>query len=85
MKLPVFHAARISDIATARHAIREGLLDMVAMTRAHIADPHIVRKIEARRRKTGSGPASAPRTASRSTVRTACTIPRPAGKRRCRT
>ncbi|ACL63002.1 NADH:flavin oxidoreductase [Methylobacterium nodulans] len=45
--LPVFHAARISDIATARHAIREGLLDMVAMTRAHIADPHIVRKIEA--------------------------------------
>lgn len=46
-KLPVFHAARISDIATARHAIREGLLDMVAMTRAHIADPHIVKKIEA--------------------------------------
>src|SRR5918912_2071923 len=45
--LPVFHAARISDIATARHAIREGLLDMVAMTRAHIADPYIVRKIEA--------------------------------------
>ncbi|OYU50413.1 MAG: N-methylproline demethylase [Rhizobiales bacterium PAR1] len=45
--LPVFHAARISDIATARHAIAEGLLDMVAMTRAHIADPHIVRKIEA--------------------------------------
>jgi 2,4-dienoyl-CoA reductase-like NADH-dependent reductase (Old Yellow Enzyme family) len=43
--LPVFHAARISDIATARHAIREGLLDMVAMTRAHIADPHIMRKI----------------------------------------
>jgi 2,4-dienoyl-CoA reductase-like NADH-dependent reductase (Old Yellow Enzyme family) len=47
VRLPVFHAARISDIATARHAIREGLLDMVAMTRAHIADPHIVRKIEA--------------------------------------
>jgi len=47
VKLPVFHAARISDIATARHAIAEGLLDMVAMTRAHIADPHIVRKLEA--------------------------------------
>jgi 2,4-dienoyl-CoA reductase-like NADH-dependent reductase (Old Yellow Enzyme family) len=44
--LPVFHAARISDIATARYAIGEGLLDMVAMTRAHIADPHIVRKLE---------------------------------------
>ena len=45
VSLPVFHAARIADIATARHAIREGLLDMVAMTRAHIADPQIVNKI----------------------------------------
>lgn len=45
MKLPVFHAAKISDISTARYAIREGLLDMVAMTRAHIADPQIVNKI----------------------------------------
>jgi N-methyl-L-proline demethylase len=44
-RFPVFHAARISDVATARHAIAEGKLDMVGMTRAHIADPHIVRKI----------------------------------------
>ncbi|MEZ5809984.1 MAG: NADH:flavin oxidoreductase [Rhizobiaceae bacterium] len=44
-KFPVFHAARISDIATARHAIAEGKLDMVGMTRAHIADPHIVKKV----------------------------------------
>ena len=43
--MPVFHAARIADIATARHAIAEGLLDMVGMTRAHIAEPHIVRKV----------------------------------------
>lgn len=43
--LPVFHAARITDLSTARHAIREGLLDMVAMTRAHIADPQIVNKL----------------------------------------
>ncbi len=43
--LPVFHAARITDLATARHAIRDGLLDMVAMTRAHIADPQIVNKL----------------------------------------
>ena len=42
---PVFHAARIADVATARHAIAEGLLDMVGMTRAHIADPHIARKV----------------------------------------
>ena len=47
ISLPVFHAARITDVATARHAIREGLLDMVAMTRAHIADPQIVNKIAA--------------------------------------
>lgn len=44
-KLPVFHAARIPDIATARHAIAEGLLDMVAMTRAHMADPQIANKL----------------------------------------
>jgi len=44
--IPVFHAARINDVATARHAIAEGKLDLVGMTRAHIADPHIVRKIE---------------------------------------
>ena len=43
--IPVLHAARIADVATARYAIREGLLDLVGMTRAHLADPHIVRKI----------------------------------------
>lgn len=45
VSIPVFHAARITDLATARYAIKDGLLDMVAMTRAHIADPHIVNKI----------------------------------------
>ena len=44
-RFPVFHAARIGDVATARHAIAEGKLDMVGMTRAHIADPHIARKV----------------------------------------
>lgn len=44
-KFPVFHAARIADVATARHAIAEGKADMVGMTRAHIADPHIFAKI----------------------------------------
>ena len=43
--LPVFHAARIQDVATARHAIDSGLLDMVGMTRAHMADPQIVNKL----------------------------------------
>jgi len=43
--MPTFHAAKIQDVATARHAIASGLLDMVGMTRAHMADPHILRKI----------------------------------------
>jgi 2,4-dienoyl-CoA reductase-like NADH-dependent reductase (Old Yellow Enzyme family) len=44
-RVATFHAARIQDVATARHAIAEGKLDMVGMTRAHLADPHIGRKI----------------------------------------
>jgi 2,4-dienoyl-CoA reductase-like NADH-dependent reductase (Old Yellow Enzyme family)/thioredoxin reductase len=47
--MPTFHAARISDAATARHAITSGKLDMVGLTRPHMADPHIVRKIIAGR------------------------------------
>jgi len=43
--MPTFHAARIPDVATARYAIQSGQLDMVGMTRAHLADPHVVRKI----------------------------------------
>ena len=42
---PVFHASRINDVATARHAIESGKMDMVGLTRAHIADPHIARKV----------------------------------------
>ncbi len=44
-EMPTFHASKIPDVATARHAVSAGLLDMVGMTRAHMADPHIVRKI----------------------------------------
>ncbi|MCT4369533.1 NADH:flavin oxidoreductase [Yangia mangrovi] len=42
---PTFHAAKIPDVATARHAIASGKLDMVGMVRAHMADPHLVRKV----------------------------------------
>ncbi len=42
---PTFHAAKIQDVTTARYAIESGKLDMVGMTRAHMADPHIVRKM----------------------------------------
>jgi 2,4-dienoyl-CoA reductase-like NADH-dependent reductase (Old Yellow Enzyme family) len=44
-RIATFHAARIQDVATARHAIASGKLDLVGMTRAHLADPHIGRKI----------------------------------------
>jgi NADPH-dependent 2,4-dienoyl-CoA reductase/sulfur reductase-like enzyme len=44
-RFPTFHAARIPDVATARHAIASGKVDMIGMTRAHMTDPHIVRKI----------------------------------------
>ena len=47
--MATFHAARIADVATARHAVAEGKLDMVGMTRALIADPHIARKVRERR------------------------------------
>ena len=45
VKIPIFHGAKIQDVTTARHAIESGKLDMVGMTRAHMADPHIMRKI----------------------------------------
>jgi 2,4-dienoyl-CoA reductase-like NADH-dependent reductase (Old Yellow Enzyme family) len=41
----VMHATRITDAATAAHAVKEGLVDMVGMTRAFIADPHHVNKL----------------------------------------
>jgi N-methyl-L-proline demethylase len=44
-QFPTFHAGRIQDVATARYAIASGKVDMVGMTRAHMADPYIVRKI----------------------------------------
>jgi 2,4-dienoyl-CoA reductase-like NADH-dependent reductase (Old Yellow Enzyme family)/thioredoxin reductase len=44
-RFPVFHATRIQDVATARFAISSGKVDMIGMTRAHMADPHIMRKI----------------------------------------
>ena len=43
--LPILHATRITDAATAVHAVKEGLIDMVGMTRAFIADPNHVRKL----------------------------------------
>lgn len=46
VSLPVFHAGGIADLATARHALRDDIVDMVGMTRAHIADPWLVTKLQ---------------------------------------
>jgi 2,4-dienoyl-CoA reductase-like NADH-dependent reductase (Old Yellow Enzyme family)/thioredoxin reductase len=44
-KIPILHATRITDAATAAHAVKEGHVDMVGMTRAFLADPHHVNKL----------------------------------------
>ena len=43
--VPIFHAQRVTDLATGARAVAEGHVDMIAMTRAHIADPHLVKKL----------------------------------------
>ncbi len=43
--VPIFHAQRVTDLATGARAVAEGHVDMIAMTRAHIADPHLVNKL----------------------------------------
>lgn len=43
--LPILHAGGVADVATARHAISEGHVDLIGMTRAQMADPHLVRKL----------------------------------------
>lgn len=45
VQLPVFHAARLADVASARYAVSQGKIDMAAMTRAQIADPYLVEKL----------------------------------------
>ncbi|MFZ0159923.1 MAG: NADH:flavin oxidoreductase [Kineosporiaceae bacterium] len=45
-RLAVLHSAKIDDVSTARYAIVEGRLDLVGMTRSHLAEPHLVRRIE---------------------------------------
>ena len=49
LSVPLLHATRITDAASARYAIESGCVDLVGMTRAHIADPYVVRKIAEKR------------------------------------
>jgi mycofactocin system FadH/OYE family oxidoreductase 2 len=44
-RLPVFCAGAIRDPAVAEAIVAQGQADLVGMTRAHIADPHVVRKL----------------------------------------
>jgi 2,4-dienoyl-CoA reductase-like NADH-dependent reductase (Old Yellow Enzyme family)/thioredoxin reductase len=43
--LPVIHAQRILTLEKAEEAVRTGSVDLVGMTRSHVADPDIVRKM----------------------------------------
>ncbi|WP_461405739.1 oxidoreductase [Falsiruegeria mediterranea] len=45
VNLPILHAGGIADIATARHAVTGGHVDLVGMTRAQMADPYLVEKL----------------------------------------
>ncbi|MBM3541204.1 MAG: FAD-binding protein [Alphaproteobacteria bacterium] len=43
--IPIFHGSRVLDVETAARVVAEGHADMVGMTRAHFADPHLVNKL----------------------------------------
>ncbi len=45
VNVPVLHAQGIRDVAQAERILANGFVDMVGMTRAHIADPHIMKKV----------------------------------------
>lgn len=47
--VPVIHAQNIKDPVSAARILEEGHVDLVGMTRAHIADPHLVNKTRAGR------------------------------------
>ncbi|SMD04931.1 hypothetical protein SAMN06297251_12153 [Fulvimarina manganoxydans] len=44
--IPVFHAGAVRDLASANRAVEGGHVDLVGMTRAHVADPHLVSKLQ---------------------------------------
>ena len=44
-QLPVMHAGRITTPEMAEDALASGMLDVVCMTKAHIADPHFTIKV----------------------------------------
>ncbi|WP_251978690.1 dimethylglycine demethylation protein DgcA [Salinicola avicenniae] len=47
VSVPVIHAQNIKDPTQAERVLEGGYVDLVGMTRAHIADPHLIAKIKA--------------------------------------
>ena len=45
LDIPILHSCGVLDVATARYAIESESVDLIGMTRAHFADPHILKKI----------------------------------------
>ncbi|MDD1783642.1 NADH:flavin oxidoreductase [Enterovibrio sp. ZSDZ35] len=46
VSVPVMHAQNIKDPVQAARALESGLVDFVGMTRAHLADPHLITKVK---------------------------------------
>jgi len=46
VNVPVMHAQNIKDPTQAQRILESGYVDFVGMTRAHIADPHLITKIK---------------------------------------
>lgn len=49
LTVPVFGTGRVNDPLLAEAALRRGDVDVIGMTRAHLADPHLVGKLAAGR------------------------------------
>ena len=45
LDIAILHSCGVSDVATARYAIESESVDLVGMTRAYLADPHILKKV----------------------------------------
>ena len=45
LDIPILHSCGVADVATARYALESDSVDLVGMTRAHLADPHILKKV----------------------------------------
>ena len=45
LDIPILHSCGVADAATARYALQSESVDLIGMTRAHIADPHILKKV----------------------------------------